>query len=676
MALTAPPPSATPMVPQPPGATASVAKTDASPASQVLVFLACCVAFSAIGVRARDLVVAVAPAAALALGIAVCIGTDVRKALRTFPGIVAAMLAMLALTVAWAFIESRNGSFPYGVVPLVGVLIVGLDWAWVERLRPLVVASGLAMVFLFDADLAVALGFALVWFATTAAALWSLQRDTRRALPTPTPLAGGAVHRVDPSGQELALIAGASIALGLVLTLLISMISLELNPPTPPGSGLNRPALPRPGGGQGSPGGGQGSPGGGQGAPSGGSGSSGGSAGGSSRSGGVLGGVDRDGDGVVDGGGVQDDDGDGVIEGDEGVALLDANGDGVIDERDASDPVDVDGDGDIDGDDGYVFLDRDGDGRIDHREGGRPGDRDGDGNPDPGPPDRNGDGTIDRNDVPVVSDTNGDGVIDRRDVVIVQDLDGDGRIGAGDVARGADRNGDGRVDGRDDLDGIDRNGDGAVDDDELLGTLDRDGDGRIDREEALALDRDGDGRLSPSEIGELPLSGEQGRQLEEQRREMEAEDLTRALLVALGVVLLVAALVVAAVLIRRRLARHQERASRAWALVLVERLEVEGSRRGRPRRRNEPITHYAAVLGDGPLANARLAEVGLLISRALFGPTPVEDAVGADAARIVDEAVAAHPLPTRAERRRARRAAAADDADPSPDAERVGARAD
>jgi hypothetical protein len=140
-----------------------------------------------------------------------------------------------------------------------------------------------------------------------------------------------------------------------------------------------------------------------------------------------------------------------------------------------------------------------------------------------------------------------------------------------------------------------------------------------------------------------------------EREEQQAEDLTRLLLIALGVLVGVALVIVVVVAVRRRLARHHELAQRAWALVLVDRLEAEGAERGRRRRRNEAISHYAAALGDDALAHPRLAEVGLVISAAIFAPVPPSDASGVWAAHVIDEAVAAHPVPSRADERRDRR---------------------
>jgi hypothetical protein len=645
MALSSPapfrPPLDSPAGPPPSDVATTPPRTDASPSSQLLAYGALAVAFAALGVRAGDPLVFGAPAGALALGIAVCIGTDVRRFLRTFPGVVAAMLAMLVLTLVWMVVESRGTSFPYPAVLLVGIAVLGTDWAWVERIRPLVVVSGLSVAVLLDTELATALLVALGWFATAATALWSLQRDTRRSLPTPSPI-GGRRRPVDPTGQELAMIAGSSIALALVATLLISMIHIELDPPAASDRSAGRSL---PGSSGASPSGGR-SSGGGAGSRSG-SGSPSGPGSGSEQAPGAPG-APGSGGGVL--GQARDRDGDGVIDHGDGISVLDRNGDGVIDQRDSADPVDGNGDGVIDGRDGYVFLDANDDGVIDELDAGGEGDLDR-----RSPPDVDGDGVIDRNDVPILSDTNDDGIIDRRDVVIVTDIDGSGSIDAGDVDQAADRNGDGVVDARDDLDIIDANGDGAVDDEELLDTLDRDGDGTIDRDEALVIDRNGDGRLDPSEIGELPLSGEEGRQLEDRRREMATEDVTRTLLIALGALLLLAAAVVAAVLVHRRLSRRSARAERAWALVLVERLEAEGAERGRPRRHDEPISHYAAALGDGALADPRLGEVGLVLTAALFAPTPPDESAGAWAAQVVSDAVAANPVPTRSDERRDRR---------------------
>lgn len=166
---------------------------------------------------------------------------------------------------------------------------------------------------------------------------------------------------------------------------------------------------------------------------------------------------DLDGDGVVDGYGI-DEDGDGITDG------VDTNGDGLIDVY----GIDINGDGIADG----IPVDSDGDGIIDglDTDGGgvdiRSIDINGDGVNDGYGVDANGDGIIDG------IDSNGDGGID----TIGIDTNGDGIMDG--VA--LDRDGDGVIDG------IDRNGDGTPD---VIG-VDNDGDGVKD---GVAVDRNGDG---------------------------------------------------------------------------------------------------------------------------------------------------------------------------------------
>jgi hypothetical protein len=128
----------------------------------------------------------------------------------------------------------------------------------------------------------------------------------------------------------------------------------------------------------------------------------------------------------------------------------------------------------------------------------------------------------------------------------------------------------------------------------------------------------------------------------------------------LGVVVvgLLAALVIGLIArtIVQALARRRALAARPWAVRLAERIEVEGARRGRGRRRDEPVTGYTAALAGGVLAHDRMAEVGVALSAALFGPRSADADTEAWAVGVVDEAVAANPPPSWRDRfRRGRR---------------------
>jgi hypothetical protein len=90
-----------------------------------------------------------------------------------------------------------------------------------------------------------------------------------------------------------------------------------------------------------------------------------------------------------------------------------------------------------------------------------------------------------------------------------------------------------------------------------------------------------------------------------------------------------------------------------WALRLAREIAHEGAVRGRPRGRSESLVAHARALGDGPLPDERVVEVADVVSTALFG----RGGLGPDAQRWAEstwaEVLAAHPAPSRGERRRA-----------------------
>ncbi len=238
-----------------------------------------------------------------------------------------------------------------------------------------------------------------------------------------------------------------------------------------------------------------------------------------------LGGVDTDGDGIVDEFDVDqtggtDTNGDGIDDAIAAAGLLDSDGDGTSDVLD----LDSDNDGipdategsvdsDDDGTPDYLDTDSDNDGVLDITEGNI--DTDGDGIPDYidtaggiGGGDSDGDGIADSDECPAYPgdcpDSDGDGIRDYLDT----DSDNDGIPDA--IEGNADSDGDGTPDYLDtDLDndgisdaiesqlgGIDTDGDGIVDeyDVDQTGGTDTNGDGIDDAIAAAGLpDSDGDG---------------------------------------------------------------------------------------------------------------------------------------------------------------------------------------
>lgn len=484
----APPPPTTPPPANPPPL---ARHTTATPPSQLLVAAAVVVVFTSLALRFDAPLAVLEPTAALVAGIAIGLAVDVRRLFTSVSGIVAALVCFALLSFGWVLLYSQDGTeLPYELVPLAAVVVLGLDWRWVERLRPVAVLSGLGLVPLLEQEVLPALALVLVWFGLTAAALWSLRRDAFDALPAPLPLAPAApATATGASSTVLTTLAAWGVA-----ALLVGLIgALAFSPPTPdPSDAPIGRDDPMGGGGLGS----------------------GGLGGGGS--------TDTDGDGIPDIG--ADIDGDGVPE-------RDRNGDGVPD-------------------------DWAGDGQGPERVGS----------------DRDGDGIEDRYDTDV-----GDGY---------EAGEGDGSTPGG----GPSADGDGTSAGPTGTDGSDTS----------LGRT----------------------------IGRI-----------------------------LGVALLVALVAAIAWWVHRERTRRRALAARPWPITVSERLEREGARRGRRRRRDEPVTSYAAALGHGVLPDDRLGAVGAAVSAALFGPGEPAVADGAWATTVIDEAVEANPVPRALDRLRRGRGA-------------------
>jgi hypothetical protein len=129
----------------------------------------------------------------------------------------------------------------------------------------------------------------------------------------------------------------------------------------------------------------------------------------------------------------------------------------------------------------------------------------------------------------------------------------------------------------------------------------------------------------------------------------------------LAAFMVVAAVVVAALLWPRRRDHTNRSRPRSWAEELADRLDEEGRRRGRGRASGETVVDHADALADELLPDDRLTEVGRIVSAALFGRSAPPDDTRSWAESVVDDATAAHPPPSRSQRRRARRASPADE---------------
>jgi hypothetical protein len=133
----------------------------------------------------------------------------------------------------------------------------------------------------------------------------------------------------------------------------------------------------------------------------------------------------------------------------------------------------------------------------------------------------------------------------------------------------------------------------------------------------------------------------------------KSADLGPAMLAVLVVLLLVLAVTLLWPYLTRRTERAEEAKEMGWSpelAKLAETLEREGAKRGRPRRRHETIRDFAAALADSVLPDPRLVEVGNTLSASLFGPHPLPADASVWMRSVLDEAMAAHPAPSRIER--------------------------
>jgi len=143
-------------------------------------------------------------------------------------------MALVALALGLAAAAGVTG-IPPVVVVLVGLVVVGLDWRKVGRLRVVPFASGVFVVGAVSLERGWAYPAAVAWLVTAIGALWLLQNDDRRALARPAPLAAG------PDGTEvrsadLVRTLGLALVVGLAVAFLLGRPSCDNspNPPTPP----------------------------------------------------------------------------------------------------------------------------------------------------------------------------------------------------------------------------------------------------------------------------------------------------------------------------------------------------------------------------------------------------------------------------------------------------------
>ncbi len=126
-------------------------RSPASPAAQGLVALAVVIAFAGLGLRVGSTPWFALPTIALLIGVAIGVQPDARRWFPVVPGVAWALGTFVVLSVLWVLMAtSADVLLTFAPVPLIALVVFGADWAWVERLRPTVVTSGLGLIPLLD----------------------------------------------------------------------------------------------------------------------------------------------------------------------------------------------------------------------------------------------------------------------------------------------------------------------------------------------------------------------------------------------------------------------------------------------------------------------------------------------------------------------------------------------
>jgi hypothetical protein len=151
-----------------------------------------------------------------------------------------------------------------------------------------------------------------------------------------------------------------------------------------------------------------------------------------------------------------------------------------------------------------------------------------------------------------------------------------------------------------------------------------------------------EGPSGGSSSGGAGAQGRSGARLVEPE-EIAPPNLTPVLAALLAVAAIVGAGLLAWPRLRRWLTDGAPAAESPWAYRLVRSLEEAGANRARPRRPGETITSYTAALVDGPLRDDRVAQLGVVLSAALFSGREPPPEVRAWADACLEEVLTAHP---------------------------------
>ena len=245
-----PAPGPWPKVPLPDGPTPDAPW--AGTRSQVASFLVASLALGILCTAAGHPEWAVLAIATLGTGVALGLGAGLHRFLRPLAGTVAGAFAGVGVAVVLLLLWSRSmDAVPWGVIPLAWVLLVGVDWRLVSRLRALPFVFGLFVVLAVLNDQTWTFAAALVWLALALGSLSSLEADRRAAQPKAVPVSPGPEPH-DVRATDLVTTVLLALAIALVAALVLSTPSCRF-PGTGDrfgdlGSGLDPSELGEPGG--------------------------------------------------------------------------------------------------------------------------------------------------------------------------------------------------------------------------------------------------------------------------------------------------------------------------------------------------------------------------------------------------------------------------------------------
>jgi len=230
-----PPPAAGPGEPGPPPGTEPpvpvwnlgrlrVPEARASATSQVAVYVVTAFAFGLLGWATDGYHHAVAAMFALGVGALIGSTTEVDRAFRQASGVVLGILTTLTLTMASVIVSNAlrldvgGADVATQLLLGAGLLVAGLDWRRVGRLKAVPVLAGVPVVIVVAMGSGPVLALGVGWLALAVAALWSLEVDQRRAYEQPRALGPRGDTAPDDGARDLA----GSLVLALLLGALLA----------------------------------------------------------------------------------------------------------------------------------------------------------------------------------------------------------------------------------------------------------------------------------------------------------------------------------------------------------------------------------------------------------------------------------------------------------------------